>query len=133
MKKIVIAIILIFILILSILGYKVMVTDNEEAELVEISSKAELEAIYNRDIDEISIPSKLLTLPFSILYESSRSFTSSMGDVVINSSGITPDSYTGSSGITPDTLYRKCRNRLYNKYTIYKGIFYNQYTSRKCR
>ena len=97
MKKIVIAIILIFILILSILGYKVMVTDNEEAELVEISSKAELEAIYNRDIDEISIPSKLLTLPFSILYESSRSFTSSMGDVVINSSGITPDSYTGSS------------------------------------
>ena len=101
MKKIVIAIILIFILILSILGYKVMVTDNEEAELVEISSKAELEAIYNRDIDEISIPSKLLTLPFSILYESSRSFTSSMGDVVINSSGITPDSYTGSSGIDP--------------------------------
>ena len=97
MKKIVIAIILIFILILSILGYKVMVTDNKEAELVEISSKAELEAIYNRDIDEISIPSKLLTLPFSILYESSRSFTSSMGDVVINSSGITPDSYTGSS------------------------------------
>ena len=96
MKKIVIAIILIFILILSILGY-IMVTDNEEAELVEISSKAELEAIYNRDIDEISIPSKLLTLPFSILYESSRSFTSSMGDVVINSSGITPDSYTGSS------------------------------------
>ena len=101
MKKIVIAIILIFILILSILGYKIMVTDNEEAELVEISSKAELEAIYNRDIDEISIPSKLLTLPFSILYESSRSFTSSMGDVVINSSGITPDSYTGSSGIDP--------------------------------
>lgn len=121
MKKIVIAIILIFILILSILGYKVMVTDNEEAELVEISSKAELEAIYNRDIDEISIPSKLLTLPFSILYESSRSFTSSMGDVVIN-----------SSGITPDTLYRKCRNRLYNKYTIYERIFNNQYTSRKC-
>ena len=80
-----------------------MVTDNEEAELVEISSKAELEAIYNRDIDEISIPSKLLTLPFSILYESSRSFTSSMGDVVINSSGITTDSYTGSSGIDPDS------------------------------
>ena len=97
MKKIVIAIILIFILILSILGYKVMVTDNQEAELVEISSKAELEAIYDRDVIEFSIPSKLLTLPFSILYESSRSFTSSMGDVVINSSGITPDSYTGSS------------------------------------
>lgn len=133
MKKIVIAIILIYILILSILGYKVMVTDNKEAELVEISSKAELEAIYNRDIDEISIPSKLLTLPFSILYESSRSFTSSMGDVVINSSGITPDSYTGSSGITPDTLYRKCNNRIYNKYTIYERIFNNQYTSRKCR
>ena len=132
MKKIVIAIILIYILILSILGYKVMVTDNKEAELVEISSKAELEAIYNRDIDEISIPSKLLTLPFSILYESSRSFTSSMGDVVINSSGITPDSYTGSSGITPDTLYRKCNNRIYNKYTIYERIFNNQYTSRKC-
>ena len=97
MKKIVIAIILIFILILSILGYKAMVIDNGKMEIVEISSKAELEAIYNRDIDEISIPSKLLTLPFSILYESSRSFTSSMGDVVINSSGITPDSYTGSS------------------------------------
>ena len=97
MKKIVIAIILIFILILSILGYKAMVIDNGKMEIVEISSKAELEAIYNRDIDEISIPSKLLTLPFSILYESSRRFTSSMGDVVINSSGITPDSYTGSS------------------------------------
>lgn len=97
MKKIVIAIILIFILILSILGYKAMVIDNGKMEIVEISSKAELEAIYNRDIDEISIPSKLLTLPFSILYESSRSFTSSMGDAVINSSGITPDSYTGSS------------------------------------
>ena len=121
MKKIVIAIILIFILIISILGFKVIVTDNQEAELVEISSKAELEAIYNGDIDEISIPSKLLTLPFSILYESSRRFTSSMGDVVIN-----------SSGITPDTLYRKCRNRLYNKYTIYERIFNNQYTSRKC-
>ena len=101
MKKIVIAIIVILILILSILGYKVMVTDNKEAELVEISSKAELEAIYNRDVDEINIPSKLLTLPFSILYESTRSFTSSMGDGVINSSGITPDSYTGSSGIDP--------------------------------
>ena len=101
MKKIVIAIILIFILIISILGFKVIVTDNQEAELVEISSKAELEAIYDRDVIEFSIPSKLLTLPFSILYESSRSFTSSMGDVVINSSGITPDSYTGSSGIDP--------------------------------
>ena len=101
MKKIIIAIIIILILILSILGYKVMVTDNGKMELVEISSKAELEAIYNRDIDEISIPSKLLTLPFSILYESSRSFTSSMGHGVINSSGITPDSYTGSAGIDP--------------------------------
>ena len=101
MKKIIIAIIVILILILSILGYKVMVTDNGKMELVEISSKAELEAIYNRDIDEINIPSKLLTLPFSILYESSRSFTSSMGHGVINSSGITPDSYTGSSGIDP--------------------------------
>ena len=97
MKKIVIAIILIFILILSILGYKAMVIDNGKMEIVEISSKEELEAIYDRSVDEISIPSKLLTLPFSILYESSRSFTSSMGDVVINSSGITPDSYTGSS------------------------------------
>ena len=101
MKKIVIAIILIFILILSILGYKAMVIDNGKMEIVEISSKEELEAIYDKDVNEISIPSKLLTLPFSILYESSRSFTSSMGDVVINSSGITPDSYTGSSGIDP--------------------------------
>ena len=67
MKKIIIAIIVILILILSILGYKVMVTDNGKMELVEISSKAELEAIYNRDIDEISIPSKLLTLPFNFL------------------------------------------------------------------
>ena len=99
MKKLIIAIIFIFILILSILGYKVILTDNEEAELVEISSRAELEAIYNRGIDEISIPSKLLTLPFSILYESSRSFT---GNVVINSSGITPNSYIGSA--TTDSI-----------------------------
>lgn len=104
MKKIVIAIIVILILILSILGYKVMVTDNEEEELIEISSKAELEAaIYNRDVDEISIPSKLLTLPFSIVYEFSRNFTSSMGDGVINSSssdlpsGVGPSNYTGSA------------------------------------
>ena len=101
MKKIVIAIILIFILILLILGYKVMVIDNGKTELVEISSKAELEAIYNGDIDEISIPSKLLTLPFSILYESSRGFTGIMGDVEINSSGITSNRYTGSSGMAP--------------------------------
>ena len=81
-----------------------MVTDNEEEELIEISSKAELEAaIYNRDVDEISIPSKLLTLPFSIVYEFSRNFTSSMGDGVINSSssdlpsGVGPSNYTGSA------------------------------------
>ena len=97
MKKIVIAIILILILIISILGFKVIVTDNQEAELIEISSKAELEAIYDGDVIEFSIPSKLLTLPFSILYESSRSFTSSMDDVVINSSGLTPNSLTGSA------------------------------------
>ena len=66
MKKLIIAIILILILIVSVLGYKVLVSNNEKMELVEISSKAELEAIYDRDMDEISTPFKLLTLPFSI-------------------------------------------------------------------
>ena len=90
MKKLIIAIILVLILIISILGYQVIVTDNQEAELVEISSRAELEAIYNRDVPEISIPSKLLTLPFSFFYERPRVFTTY--DVVTNSSGITDDS-----------------------------------------
>ncbi len=102
MKKIIIAIILILILIISLLGYRILLTNNEETELVEISSKEELEAIYNRDMDEISTPFKLLTLPFSILYESSRSFTSSMGGVVTNSSGINPNDYTGSA--TTDSI-----------------------------
>ena len=94
MKKLIIAIILVLILIISILGYQVIVTDNQEAELVEISSRAELEAIYNRDVPEISIPSKLLTLPFSFFYERPRVFTTY--DVVTNSSGITDDLDSGA-------------------------------------
>ena len=99
MKKLIIAIILILILIVSVLGYKVLVSNNEKMELVEISSKAELEAIYDRDMDEISMPFKLLTLPFSIFFESTRSYTYSMGDWVINSSEIQTDGLTvqGSS------------------------------------
>ena len=99
MKKLIIAIILILILIVSVLGYKVLVSNNEKMELVEISSKAELEAIYDRDMDEISTPFKLLTLPFSIFFESTRSYTYSMGDWIINSSEIQTDGLTvqGSS------------------------------------
>ena len=99
MKKLIITIILILILIVSVLGYKVLVSNNEKMELVEISSKAELEAIYDRDMDEISMPFKLLTLPFSIFFESTRSYTYSMGDWVINSSEIQTDGLTvqGSS------------------------------------
>ena len=107
MKKIVIIIILIIVLILSILGYKVFVNNNEEMELVEISSKQELEEIYDRDIDEISIPSKLLTLPFSLLVEgTTRNFASS-GDIMINSSGIQTDSFTAQESSTTTTQSTK--------------------------
>lgn len=103
MKKIVIIIILIIVLILSILGYKVFVNNNEEMELVEISSKQELEEIYDRDIDEISIPSKLLTLPFSLLVEgTTRNFASS-GDIMINSSGIQTDGFTAQESSIDST------------------------------
>ena len=103
MKKIVIIIILIIVLILSILGYKVFVNNNEEMELVEISSKEELEEIYDRDIDEISIPSKLLTLPFSLLVEgTTRNFASS-GDIMINSSGIQTDGFTAQESSIDST------------------------------
>ena len=104
MKKIVIIIILIIVLILSILGYKVFVNNNEEMELVEISSKEELEEIYDRDIDEISIPSKLLTLPFSLLVEgTTRNFASS-GDIMINSSGIQTDGFTAQESSIDSTV-----------------------------
>ena len=103
MKKIVIIIILIIVLILSILGYKVFVNNNEEMELVEISSKEELEEIYDRDIDEINIPSKLLTLPFSLLVEgTTRNFASS-GDIMINSSGIQTDGFTAQESSIDST------------------------------
>lgn len=103
MKRIVIIIILIIVLILSILGYKVFVNNNEEMELVEISSEEELEEIYDRDIDEISIPSKLLTLPFSLLVEgTTRNFASS-GDIMINSSGIQTDSFTAQESSSIDS------------------------------
>ena len=103
MKKIVIIIILIIVLILSILGYKVFVNNNEEMELVEISSEEELEEIYNRDIDEISIPSKLLTLPFSLLVEGTTRNLASSGDIMINSSGIQTDGFTAQESSIDST------------------------------
>lgn len=75
MKKLLIGIILIIILIIAILGYKVLKSNNEEVELIEITSKEELEKIYHGDINEISTPFKLLTLPFSIFYEGTRSYS----------------------------------------------------------
>ena len=104
MKKIVIIIILIIVLILSILGYKVFVNNNEEMELVEISSEEELEEIYNRDIDEISIPSKLLTLPFSLLVEGTTRNLASSGDIMINSSGIQTDGFTAQESSIDSTV-----------------------------
>ena len=107
MKKIVVIIILIIVLILSMLGYKIFVNNNEEMELVEISSEEELEEIYDRDIDEINIPSKLLTLPFSLLVEgTTRNFASS-GDIMINSSGIQTDSFTAQESSTTTTQSTK--------------------------
>ena len=103
MKKIVIIIILIIVLILSILGYKVFVNNNEEMELVEISSKQELEEIYDRDIDEINIPSKLLTLPFSLLVEGTTRNLASSGNIMINSSGIQTDGFTAQESFIDST------------------------------
>ena len=72
MKKIILIIVFIFILIISLVCYRIFVTDNGEMELVEISSKSELQKIYDGNINDASIPSKLLTLPFSFIYENSR-------------------------------------------------------------
>ena len=104
MKKIVVIIILIIVLILSMLGYKIFVNNNEEMELVEISSEEELEEIYDRDIDEINIPSKLLTLPFSLLVEGTTRNLASSGDIMINSSGIQTDGFTAQESSIDSTV-----------------------------
>ena len=71
MKKLTIAMIVILIVIVLILG--LLAINNEKMEIIEISSKEELEEIYYGDTDdEIITPFKLVTLPFSILYENTK-------------------------------------------------------------
>ncbi len=98
MKKITIAIIVILILILLILG--LLVINNKKMEIIEISSKEELEEIYNSDTDdEISTPFQLLTLPFSMLYDDVD--ISSIGSKRTNHSVSYSDSYSDSDSSIP--------------------------------
>ena len=101
MKKLIPIVIIIFILIISLLCYNFFVTDNNETELIEISSKAELQKIYDGSIDDTNILSKLLTLPFSIIYENSRNSgiltNASNAYDAYSSGGIVPNEMTGTS------------------------------------
>ena len=101
MKKLIPIVIIIFILIISLLCYNFFVTNNNEKELIEISSKAELQKIYDGSIDDTNILSKLLTLPFSIIYENSRNSgiltNASNAYDAYSSGGIVPNEMTGTS------------------------------------
>ena len=107
MKKLIPIVIIIFILIISLLCYNFFVTDNNETELIEISSKAELQKIYDGSIDDTNILSKLLTLPFSIIYENSRNSgiltNASNAYDAYSSGGIVPNEMTGTSSSASDS------------------------------
>lgn len=121
MKKNLVAAIIICILIISVLVYKIRIINNGEMELIEISSKRELEAIYNHKMDEIGMTSKLLTLPFSILADVMTK-TSSIDGMITNSSKNQSSDILGS-----DIKAER------SKYRLFKRIFNNKYTSRECR
>ena len=103
MKKLIPIVIIIFILIISLLSYNF---NNNETELIEISSKSELQKIYDRSINETTIFSKLLTLPFSFLNEKFDTISYSSNSHVTSSdtiNGIVPQDISGTPAFSSST------------------------------
>ena len=101
-KAIKIIILLIIILLIIFIGYKVT-RDDDDVELIEISSKAELEAIYNRT-EGASMPFRLLTLPFSVFGEMSYSYPYITNSDIFKGDGIAPSDFTADSASTTDSI-----------------------------
>ena len=101
-KAIKIIILLIIILLIIFIGYKVT-RDDDDVELIEISSKAELEAIYNRT-EGVSMPFRLLTLPFSVFGEMSYSYPYITNSDIFKGDGIAPSDFTADSASTTDSI-----------------------------
>ena len=103
-KAIKIIILLIIILLIIFIGYKVT-RDDDDVELIEISSKAELEAIYNRT-EGVSMPFRLLTLPFSVFGEMSYSYSYPYitNSDIFKGDGIAPSDFTADSASTTDSI-----------------------------
>ena len=101
-KAIKIIILLIIILLIIFIGYKVT-RDDDDVELIEISSKAELEVIYNRT-EGASMPFRLLTLPFSVFGEMSYSYPYITNSDIFKGDGIAPSDFTADSASTTDSI-----------------------------
>ena len=101
-KAIKIIILLIIILLIIFIGYN-MTRDDDDVELIEISSKAELEAIYNRT-EGASMPFRLLTLPFSVFGEMSYSYPYITNSDIFKGDGIAPSDFTADSASTTDSI-----------------------------
>ena len=101
-KAIKIIILFIIILLIIFIGYKVT-RDDDDVELIEISSKAELEAIYNRT-EGASMPFRLLTLPFSVFGEISYSYPYITNSDIFKGDGIAPSDFTADSASTTDSI-----------------------------
>ena len=101
-KAIKIIILLIIILLIIFIGYN-MTRDDDDVELIEISSKAELEAIYNRT-EGASMPFRLLTLPFSVFGEMSYSYPYITNSDIFKGDGIAPSDLTTNSASTTDSI-----------------------------
>ena len=101
-KAIKIIILLIIILLIIFIGYN-MTRDDDDVELIEISSKAELEAIYNRT-EGASMPFRLLTLPFSVFGEMSYSYPYITNSDIFKGDGIAPSDFTTNSASTTDSI-----------------------------
>ena len=103
-KAIKIIILLIIILLIIFIGYN-MTRDDDDVELIEISSKAELEAIYNRT-EGASMPFRLLTLPFSVFDEISYPYYRSIDSITNTnqSAGMYPSDFTTDSASTTDSI-----------------------------
>ena len=101
-KAIKIIILFIIILLIIFIGYKVT-RDDDDVELIEISSKAELEVIYNRT-EGASMPFRLLTLPFSVFGEMSYSYPYITNSDIFKGDGIAPSDFTADSASTTDSI-----------------------------
>ncbi len=101
-KAIKIIILFIIILLIIFIGYKVT-RDDDDVELIEISSKAELEVIYNRT-EGASMPFRLLTLPFSVFGEMSYSYPYITNSDIFKGDGIAPSDLTTNSASTTDSI-----------------------------